>query len=438
MNKAKKIITGILIASMAAVPVACGGGNSGEGGDATYAVHRDEANATVKRGVCVSRYNYGNGDGEPNNVGGKVQNKYLTLEQSADRIEALDCGWYYTWGAQSNNTYVDESVEFVPMVWGGGDAANVATRQSIKDGYESGKYTHLLTFNEPDLVDQSHLSVDAALAYWDVLEEIGIPLSAPAVSYYDKDNGNWWLDDFMKKATAQKKRVDFIAIHIYQTFYNANEVTKLKDTLTALYDKYGLPVWLTEFAAVDVTSRDIQQIPAGSGLKGTVNPACTEANSIKYMTQATNMLEQLGFVERYAWFLDNFGGCYDDDNTTTNDRPWEAPFTALYNDDDSLSGMGAAYKAVESNFPLTLETLSLANAKRNTSYSQTVSVCGGTGNYTFKASGLPKGLKMSGAGVITGTPADAGTYPVKITVTDSGKTGRRQSFTHQYAFTIER
>lgn len=372
------------------------------------AAHRDAENAVIKKGVSVSRYN----DGK---------------SASANKVKDLNVGWYYTWGPSTNNLYINSGAEFVPMVHNRGHVTP-AILANIKENYESGAYTHLLTFNEPDLPDQANMTVDEALSYWDDLEEIGIPLSCPAVSYYDKTDGNEWLDEFMEKAEDRGCRVDFIAIHIYQSFYSAGAVNELRDTLSALYEKYRLPIWLTEFGAIDIISRDSQHVPAGQ--KDTVSPSCTETNAKNYVTQATNMLETSGFVERYSWFVDNFAGLYGDA------RPWEAPYTTLYNDDDTISAVGQTYKDINSNYPLQLETVTLPAAKANKKYSQKISVAGGTGDYRFTAAGLPSGLKCYTDGLISGTPTTRGSYSVRITVTDSGAPGRRQTRTHRFVLQI--
>lgn len=48
-------------------------------------------------------------------------------------------------------------------------------------------------------------------------------------------------------------------------------------------------------------------------------------------------------------------------------------------------------------------------------------VSGGTAPYTFSViSGLPVGMVLSAAGVLSGTPTVAGTSAVQVSVTDSG------------------
>ena len=370
------------------------------------AAHRDARNAVTKKGVCVSRYN----DGE---------------KSSAQKIENLNPSWYYTWGVKSNNEFID--AEFVPMIWGSWQLTK-DNLDYVKQNYESGKFTHLLTFNEPDLLDQANMSVDTALSYWEQLEEIGIPLSSPVVSWYnrrddDPNAGNPWLDEFMEKAEERGLRVDFIAVHSYQPFYLPDMAKSLKeDTLDFLYEKYHKPIWLTEFGAIDVIARD-----SGST---ELMPNCTEESAVKYIKETTDMLESCGYVERYSWFLDNLQDKGDN-------RPFEAVYTSLYNDDDTIAKTGDAYRDVASNVPLFLLTENLNSATAGTAYTHQVIVCGGTGGYEFSASGLPEGLTISKSGKISGKTAQAGYYDVQITVTDSGPAKRKQTVTYNFLLKVK-
>lgn len=370
--------------------------------DETAAKHVDIAGAVTKKGVCVSRYNNGK-------------------EADADKIDDLGVSWYYTWGVRSYNENID--AQFVPMIWGKEQAESDDDIAYVKQNYESGKFTHLLTFNEPDLADQSDMTVDEALSYWEKLESIGIPLSSPVVSSYTP---NGWLDEFMEKATKKGYRIDFIAVHSYQSFYTTGEVNKLKtDVLDVLYEKYKKPIWLTEFGAVDIIARD-----ANKNTKQ-VSSSCTAANAKKYIEQATNMLEQCGYVERYSWFLDNF-------QETGDSRAWEAPYTSLYNDDDTISESGKTYRKVNSVVPLFLNTESLESAAVETEYKQTISVSGGTGDYTFSAKGLPSGLSISKGGTISGKPTSSGVYDITVTISDSGTSGRKQTRTHSFELNVKK
>lgn len=70
-----------------------------------------------------------------------------------------------------------------------------------------------------------------------------------------------------------------------------------------------------------------------------------------------------------------------------------------------------------------------------TGYSQTLVGSGGTGPYTFAASGsLPPGVTLSSAGVLSGTPTRSGTFAFTVTATDvSGCSAAPQSYTVRVA-----
>ncbi|HEY1658698.1 MAG TPA: putative Ig domain-containing protein [Candidatus Sulfotelmatobacter sp.] len=62
-------------------------------------------------------------------------------------------------------------------------------------------------------------------------------------------------------------------------------------------------------------------------------------------------------------------------------------------------------------------------------YNTVLTVTGGTSPYSFSGSGLPGGLTVSKtAGSITGTPTASGTFPVTVTVTDSGSNQVKSNF----------
>ncbi|KQN38216.1 hypothetical protein ASE92_01915 [Pedobacter sp. Leaf41] len=76
--------------------------------------------------------------------------------------------------------------------------------------------------------------------------------------------------------------------------------------------------------------------------------------------------------------------------------------------------------------PLVLPPATLANGTTGTNYTPQIipAATGGTGPYTYAATGLPAGLTFTpGTRAIAGTPTLAGTYPVSVTATDAdGKT----------------
>ena len=88
---------------------------------------------------------------------------------------------------------------------------------------------------------------------------------------------------------------------------------------------------------------------------------------------------------------------------------------------------------------LQVETTSLPEATRGTAYSATLAVSGGTAPYKWKKVGkLPKGLKLSKEGVLSGTPSTKlapGAYQVNVVATDSTKKLKR-SGTATFTLTV--
>jgi hypothetical protein len=66
-----------------------------------------------------------------------------------------------------------------------------------------------------------------------------------------------------------------------------------------------------------------------------------------------------------------------------------------------------------------IATVALPAGQINQAYNAVVSASGGTGALTLQAVGLPAGLSMTPAGVISGVPTSMGVFPVVVTVTDS-------------------
>ena len=388
-----KIMTCILLSALIVLSLAACIDNTPR--DDSPATHVDRAGAILKKGVSVSRY----ADGS---------------QASANNINSLDVSWYYNWSSNPSGNLIE--AEYVPMVWGGGNV-NQATISAIKSGYQAGNYKALLTFNEPDGTISgggSVMTVDQAIALWPQLESIGIPLSSPATTNMFEADGSWnrWFDSFMNEAKKRNYRIDFIAIHCYQDFSDSGAHNTLRRQLIQIYEKYQLPIWITEFGCIDISTWN-PMTPGG-------NPACTQDAAKKYTKNVTDMLEGLGFVERYCWFVDNFTQHGDK-------RPTEGQYTTLFNDDDTISQTGTVYKAQKSSVSLQIEQTTLKSGKVGSPYSVKLTASGGTGNYRFTTNAptgvttrtsIPRGMSISPSGELYGKPEVAGTYNVCVTVTD--------------------
>jgi hypothetical protein len=116
----------------------------------------------------------------------------------------------------------------------------------------------------------------------------GMTLGSPAVAYGAADPGGW-LDQFMTGAKQRHYRVNFITVHWYGgDFRTGPAVAELKSYLQAIYARYHLPLWITEFA--------LTKYSGGTA----VFP--TQAQQAAFLTAATRMLDTLPYLKRYAWF----------------------------------------------------------------------------------------------------------------------------------------
>src|SRR6185295_17538179 len=76
-------------------------------------------------------------------------------------------------------------------------------------------------------------------------------------------------------------------------------------------------------------------------------------------------------------------------------------------------------KQITISGPVDIVDGNLPNGVAGSIYSATVTGAGGIAPYTFTSLNLPASLSISAGGVISGTPAAAGTTSVNITITDS-------------------
>ena len=188
--------------------------------------------------------------------------------------------WYYTWSATPGVT-APSGVGFVPMIWGAANVTSATLAQVRGEGHI------LLGFNEPDLASQSNMTVAKALSLWPKLMATGMTLGSPAVAANAATPGGW-LDRFMTGARAKGYRVNFITVHWYGAdFATAAAVSQLRGYLRAIYARYHLPIWVTEFGL---------EIFGGSP----AFPSATQQAA--FLTAATSMLGKLGYIQRYAWF----------------------------------------------------------------------------------------------------------------------------------------
>jgi RNA polymerase sigma factor (sigma-70 family) len=201
---------------------------------------------------------------------------------ASQELAASGASWYYDWAATPSGITTPASASFVPMIWGSSDVT-AATLDQVKSEGDV-----LLGFNEPDQSGQANMTVAQALSLWPQLEATGMTLGSPAVSSGAATPGGW-LDQFMTGAKARGYRVNFITVHWYGgDFSTGPAVQQLESYLQAIYNQYHLPIWITEFALTSYA--------------GPTPTFPTEEQQAAFLTAATEMLDGLPYVQRYAWF----------------------------------------------------------------------------------------------------------------------------------------
>jgi hypothetical protein len=215
----------------------------------------------------------------------------------AQKVSEANVSWVYTWG-HDLPADLPKGVEFVPMVWNDRNIDNLVIPAGSKE---------LLGFNEPDMGDQAHMTVDAAVADWPTLEKTGLTLGSPSPAWWSTQ----WMKDFMGQADAKNLRVDFVCVH----WYNVPDPKFFLKTIDDIHDAYHRPIWITEFAV---------------GLFTKNPPTYTPQQVADFMRVVIPELEKRDYVQRYAWFPSN-----------PNSKRLGA--SALFNADGSLTDLGKLY-----------------------------------------------------------------------------------------------
>lgn len=217
----------------------------------------------------------------------------------ASRLAAVGARWTYDWSAESRLR--SSRVEFVPMLWGAGSVTDAMVARLTADR-RAGRARHLLGFNEPDLGAQANMSPAEAVGLWPRLESTGLRLGSPAVaspySPSQSDPSRTWLDDFMLRARAQGRRVDFIALHFYGDPTDPATPRWIARDIRRVHARWRLPIWVTETGA----------LPAWKWAGTTPHARPTPARMRAHLRRVKRALDGLPYVERWAWFMDRCGG----------------------------------------------------------------------------------------------------------------------------------
>lgn len=184
-------------------------------------------------------------------------------------------GWFYDYNV--GDPYVAlgcpaEPARFSPMNW---------CLSAMPDPVPSYvNQTYMMGFNEPNLAQECGKTPEEVAKAWGTFMKLHphSRLVSPATAGY----GVPWFDNFFGNCTKlygkEGCRISYIAAHDYSCT-PAHTLAYLKE----LHERYGLPVWLTEFSC-------------GDGAQNRPN-----ADQLAFMKVVVPMLDAAPFVYRYAW-----------------------------------------------------------------------------------------------------------------------------------------
>lgn len=231
--------------------------------------------------------------------------------ENLPKVKALNAYWNYSWGPQR---IVDQptNMEFTPMIWG---KWNVPTflKDHVIPQMEDDLAFRLLGFNEPDKEKQANMSVDEAIKLWPLLEDTGLSLVSPSCA----DPMGPWMEEFMARANELCYRVDWIGVH----WYGGPNASSFQTRMKAIYEKFGKPIMITEFAPADWAATTVQ------------NNRFSPQAVLSFAQEVLPWLEQQPWIVGYAWFSFNI------------DQP-EGTSSALFDLNGAMTPLGQYYASV--------------------------------------------------------------------------------------------
>ena len=237
---------------------------------------------------------------------------HISTYDWSEKVAAVKPFWSYSWG-HIKSRFQPDGVEFVPMIWSG--SISEEKDEYLRTQFAAGEIKYLLGYNEPDGERQANMSVDRALELWPQLESIGIPLVSPSPVHYD----NEWMIEFMRRANEANLRIDYLAFH----WYGGTDPQWFLDLLDRVYERYQLPIWITEFA------------PADWNTDSRENNRMRPEQVYNFMQTVLPELDRRDYIIRYAWYSD-----YSSKNLWTS---------ALYDEEGNLTRLGELYAEHSAN-----------------------------------------------------------------------------------------
>jgi len=188
----------------------------------------------------------------------------------AAQLEALGVAWYYNWGSE---TKLQTAAEFVPMIFSVRRLDNPVTGAIV------------LGYNEPDHPKQARMTVAEALDGWPRVVAKAPRVGSPAMA------GNPVRSEWLEQFLAASPKVDFLTVH----WYKGADAKRFIRDMEEIHAKFGLPIWVTEYAPQGVTSA--REEP----------DKYSQADVERFIAETTQWMERTPWIERYAWHCSKAG-----------------------------------------------------------------------------------------------------------------------------------
>lgn len=226
--------------------------------------------------------------------------------------DRLNCTWLYTWSADHTSRPNQEFVLIKQQQYWPGWSTITEKKWS----------SHLMSYNEPDHVEQSNVSVSTAISEWPNHLKTGHRLGSPATTDFN------WLYQFMDGCRARNYRVDYVVVHAY---WPAMSASQWFNQLKAVYDRTGRPIWIKEWNnGANWTS---ESWPSSWNDQMT-----KQHNDIKAIVE---MLDGAHFVERYSIY-----NWVEGKRAMILDDGWITPAGRFYADNKSVMAFNRSNEVI--------------------------------------------------------------------------------------------
>ena len=188
----------------------------------------------------------------------------------------------------------------------------------------------------------------------------------------------------------------------------------------------GTPTDADSFT-MDVTATDSEDGTGSLSYSITVDPAITMSpTTLPVLTVGDSYSQQLtpsgGSGTGYSFAATGVpAGLTLSTTGLLSGKPTDADtFTMDVTVTDSISATGDLSYSITVDPAITMSPTTLPVLTVGDSFSQQLTASGGSGTgYSFAATGVPAGLTLSSTGLLSGTPTDADSFTMDVTVTDS-------------------